>query len=131
LDIFKKDKEKKEKVIEYVNFFNSLEVDLNYIEEIVKDEHSIDFFYKGYNSAFQKLDNLFRLYNNKLTADQSTQIVNLMMNVSKLMDTMNMFGMFNISIKESNVQIEVGHLQDFKGNVTKTINTIDKLMETI
>jgi hypothetical protein len=42
-----------------------------------------------------------------------------------------MFHMFNFEIKEFNVQLETGHLNDFKENVNKTILTAKKLLETV
>ena len=72
LEIFKNDREKKQKVREYIKVFQSTDIDFGYIKEIVKDSHLIDFFNDGYKTSYQKLDDVFRLFNNKLNAEQST-----------------------------------------------------------
>ena len=131
MEIFKEDVDTKSKIIKYINFFNSSEINLDYIREIVNDDHLIEFFSNGYNGILRRLEDVYRSYSNRLSADQSIQIINLKMKVSTLINNMNMFHMFNFEIKEFNVQLETDHLNDFKENVNKTILTAKKLLETV
>ncbi len=129
LQIFKEEIDTKDKIIQYINFYNSSENNLDYIRKIVDDDHLIDFFSVGYKNVFNKIDDLFRLYNDKLSAKQSTLIINLKQNLFSLSNNMDTFSMFNIAIKELKAKIEIGHMNDFKENVSKTILTIKKLIE--
>lgn len=131
LQVFNKNITKKDKVVQYINFFHATEIDSDYIKQIVKDDHLLDFFSGGYKDTFQKLDDLFRLYSNKLTADQSTHIINLTINVSSLINDMSTFRMFNFAIKEFNAHLEVGHLKYFYDNARETISTAKKLLDSI
>ena len=131
LEIFKKDVDTKDKIIKYINYFHSSEINLDYIKKIVSDEHLIEFFSRGYKSIFQNLDDTFRLYGNKLSSDQSTNIINLKMKVSILINNMNRFYTANFAIKEFNVPLETALLNDFKENVNKAILAANKLLQTI
>jgi hypothetical protein len=131
LEIFSKDIAQKEKVIEYINFYESQEINLDYIKEIVTDDHLIDFFSNGYKDVHQRVDNLYRLYNIKLTAEQSAQIVNLRIKILKLINNMNTFRMLNIAVKEFNANLEEGFMNDFRENISNTIFIVKNLVRTV
>ncbi len=130
-EILKYDIDKKNKISQYINLFSSTEIDSSYIEAIINEDHLINFFSDGYTNAFNQIDELFRLYSDKLSAKQSTLILNLKHNLFSLSNNMSTFSMFNIAIKELKAKIEIGHMNDFKENVSKTILTMQKLIDVL
>ena len=131
LEIFKNDSEKKQKVRDYLNVFQSTSIDFSYAKEIIKDDHLIDFFDSGYKSSYQKLDEVFRLFNNKLTAEQSTQILHLRMNLSSLISNLSTFRTLNFINQEYKLPPNNSHIQDFFDNARKTIHTMKALIEIL
>jgi hypothetical protein len=131
MQIFRTDIDKKEKVIQLLNFSQASEVDSDYIEKIISDNHLINFFSNGYGGAFQRLDDLYKLYQNRLPANISTQIINLKLSLSALRGNMSTFQMFNVAIKEFKASIQPGHINEFSENVGKTINTANILIDLV
>lgn len=131
LEIFKEDVDTRNKIIKYIDFFNSSEINLDYIKHIVNDNHLIAFFSDGYSGVLRSLTNIYSSYSHKLSADQSTQIINLKSNLSILINNMNTFRMLNVAIKEFNASLETGYLNDFKENVCKTVFVANKLLDAI
>lgn len=129
--IFNKVITKKEKIKEYVKIFQSLEINKDYIYEIIKDDHLIGFFSSGYNATYKRLDDFFRLYSSRLNAVQTTQIIHLKMNISSLTSHISLFQSLNFILKEYKLPIEESHVNDFLKNAKETILTVNKLVGTI
>jgi len=131
LEIFKEDVDTKNKIVKYIDFYNESKIDLDYITQIIKDEHLIGFFLSGYTGILHRLDDVYKSYSNNLTADQSTQIIQLKSNLTTLISNMNRFHTTNFAIKEFNVPLETSYLNDFKVSVSETITTMNKLINTV
>jgi prepilin signal peptidase PulO-like enzyme (type II secretory pathway) len=131
MEIFGKDIDKKEKVIQLIILSQSSKIDPDYIRKIILDDHLIKFFSNGYGGVFKRLDDIFRLYQNRLPANISTEIINLKLSLSALLSNMSTFQMFNIAINEFDAKIEPGHVNEFSKNVSKTINTSKMLLDSV
>ena len=131
MQIFNKDVDRKEKVNQLLSFSQTSEMDSDYIGKIILDDHLINFFSNGYGGVFQRLDDLFKLYQNRLPANISTQIINLKLSLSALSGNMSTFQMFNVAIKEFKASIEPSHINEFSENVSKTINTARILIDSV
>ena len=131
MEIFGKDIDKKEKVIQLIILSQSTKIDSDYIRKIILDDHLIKFFSNGYGGVFKRLDDIFRLYQNRLPASISTEIINLKLSLSALLSNMSTFQMFNIAINEFDAKIEPGHVNEFSKNVSKTINTSKMLLDSV
>jgi len=131
MQIFKKDIDKKEKVNQLLSFSQTSKLDSDYIRKIILDDHLINFFSNGYGGVFQRLDDLFKLYQNRLPANISTLIINLNLSLSALRGNMSTFQMFNIAINEFKASIEPGHINEFSENVSKTIITAKILIDLV
>ena len=122
---------KKEKIKQYIKIFQTIKINKDYINTIIMDDHLIDFFSSGYNGTYKRLDDFFRLYNNKLSAEQNIQVINLKTNISNLINNMNFFQSLNFIIKEYKVPIQENNINDFMQNARETISTIKKLLDSI
>jgi len=131
MEIFRKDIDKKEKVNQLISLSQSSKIDSDYIGKIILDDHLINFFSNGYEGAFQRLDDLFKLYHNRLPASISTQIINLKLSLSELHGNMSRFQMINVAIKEFKASIEPGYINEFSENVSKTINNTKLLFDSV
>jgi len=131
MQIFKKEIDKKEKVNQLINLSQTSKMDSDYIEKIILDDHLINFFSNGYEGVFQRLDELFKLYHNRLPANISTQIINLKLSLSALLGNMNRFQMFNVAIIEFRASVEPGHINEFSENVSETIIAAKKLFDSV
>ena len=131
MEIFGKDIDKKEKVKQLITLSQSSKIDSDYIRKIILDDHLIKFFSNGYGGVFKRLDDIFRLYQNRLPASISTEIINLKLSLSALLSNMSTFQMFNIAINEFDAKIEPGHVNEFSKNVSKTINTSKMLLDSV
>jgi hypothetical protein len=131
LQIFKEELDTKNKIAKYIEFFRSSEIEIDYLKQIVVNEHLIEFFTNGYKGIHQSLDDIFRLYSFKLSAEQSIQIINLKTKVTILLSIMNRFYTTNFAIKELNIPLEDHLLNDFKENVKETIFVASELLETV
>ena len=131
MEIFGKDIDKKEKVIQLIILSQSTKIDSDYIRKIILDDHLNKFFSNGYGGVFKRLDDIFRLYQNRLPANISTEIINLKLSLSALLSNMSTFQMFNIAINEFDAKIEPGHVNEFSKNVSKTINTSKMLLDSV
>jgi len=131
MEIFGKDIDKKEKVKQLITLSQSSKIDSDYIRKIILDDHLIKFFSNGYGGVFKRLDDIFRLYQNRLPANISTEIINLKLSLSALLSNMSTFQMFNIAINEFDAKIEPGHVNEFSKNVSKTINTSKMLLDSV
>lgn len=131
MQIFKKDIDKKERVNQLLSFSETSKMDSVYIGKIILDDHLINFFSNGYGDVFQRLDDLYKLYQNRLPANISTQIINLKLNLSALRGNMSTFQMFNVAIIEFKASIEPGHINEFSENVSKTIKTSKILIDLV
>ena len=131
MEIFGKDIDKKERVKHLITLSQSSKIDSDYIRKIILDDHLIKFFSNGYGGVFKRLDDIFRLYQNRLPANISTEIINLKLSLSALLSNMSTFQMFNIAINEFDAKIEPGHVNEFSKNVSKTINTSKMLLDSV
>ena len=131
MEIFGKDIDKKERVKQLITLSQSSKIDSDYIRKIILDDHLIKFFSNGYGGVFKRLDDIFRLYQNRLPANISTEIINLKLSLSALLSNMSTFQMFNIAINEFDAKIEPGHVNEFSKNVSKTINTSKMLLDSV
>ena len=129
--ILNNDKSKKEKLKDYIKLFQSLELNKDYIFEIIKDDHLIEFFSSGYNGTYKRLDEFFSLFNNRLSAKQNTQIIRLKLSISNLTSNMNLFKSLNFMQKEFKIPIDEKHLNDFLNNARTTILIIEELLITL
>lgn len=131
LQIFKEELDTKNKIVKYIEFFRSSEIELDYLKQLVVSEHLIDFFTNGYKGIYKNLDDIFRLYSHKLSAEQSIKIVSLKTKLTVLLSILNRFYTTNYAIKEMNIPLDDQILNDFKENVQETLFAASELLETV
>ena len=130
-NILASDLPRKNKIDNFIKHFHSSKINKDYTFEIIKDDHLIDFFSNGYNGCHNRLDDFFRLYNNRLNAKQTVQIINLKTNLSHLISSLSLFKSLNVMLKEFKFDANESYINDFLENAKTTVSNMELLLKLI
>jgi hypothetical protein len=109
----------------------NVEPSINYINSIKNEDHLIEFYSKGYSDNLKRLNDFFRLYQLRLSHQDSPLIIDLQSNLSALIADLELMKMNRFIMKEFNPSNELISSNKFSDSLQQTADTINELTRLI
>jgi hypothetical protein len=112
----------KQKVDMYNELFNGYNIDNDYLDEVIKDDHLFEFFINSYQNIFIRLNNFYNEFNSRLNHMQVPFLIDLKSSISRVIFNINYFHDFSKIIKTMPVNLTSSYSSYIKEDVNKIID---------